>query len=457
VRRLAWTLALAATLAGTVAAAQPAPAEAEARAHFARGVALYGEGNPGAALAEFQRAYELLGRRASLLFNLAVTQEALGRYVEALAAMREFAERAPPAAVAQHRVEMEAALLRLPTRIGAIRLLGELPGLTVLVDGDARPLDAARAGLPVSAGVRRVTLRAPGRLPRELEVRVAGGESVGVEVALEAERSSIAVACELPDATVRIDGRSVGVTPLAAAIDVASGRHRVEVTRDGYAPFAQEVDARGLGVQVDASLAWATPVAPPHAAQVEVTANEAGLVTALDGRRFSTDEPVPAGRHTLRVTRGSFLPWERAVTLRAGEVTRVAVWLEPTPSFRRSYLAGVRTRRAVALSFGVPGAALTVAGGVLVGVFGAGFASASERVVATDDAVRACERSGCAGSIALVQARNEARADYDAARVELAVTVGVAIVGVAALVTGAVLWTRAGSLGRFDPPGTLRF
>ena len=39
----------------------------------ARGVALYGEGNPGAALVEFQRAYELLGRRPSLLFNLAVT------------------------------------------------------------------------------------------------------------------------------------------------------------------------------------------------------------------------------------------------------------------------------------------------------------------------------------------------------------------------------------------------
>jgi len=425
-------------------------------------VALYGEGNPGAALVEFQRAYELLGRRPSLLFNLAVTQEALGRYVEALAAMREFSERAPAAAVAQHRVEMEAAMVRLPTRIGTMRLLGELPGMTVLVDGDARPLEAARAGLPVSAGVRRVTLRAPGHLPRELEVRVAGGESVGVEVALEAERSSVAVVCELPDATVRVDGTPAGTTPLAAPIEVATGRHRVEVTRAGYVPFARELDVRGLGVRVDATLAWATPLAPEHAARVEVTANEAGVLTALDGRRVHAGEPVPAGRHTLRVTRGSFLPWEQPVTLAAGEALRVRVWLDPTPSFRQGYLAGVRTRRAVAASFGLAGVVTTLTGAVLLGVFGAGYASANERVDSGEAAVRACELSACPSeeSAAVRGGYRVARDDAYAARVGLTIGAGVAIVGVATLVTGVVLWARAGSLRRFDradASGTLRF
>lgn len=457
--RRAWAIAAAAcALSAGVAYGQPLRQETEARGHFARGVALYGEGNPGAALVEFQRAYELLGRRPSLLFNLAVTQEALGRYVEALAAMREFAERAPAAAVAQHRVEMEAAMVRLPTRIGTIRLLGELPGMTVLVDGDVRSLEAARAGLPVSAGVRRVTLRAPGHLPRELEVRVTGGESVGVEVALEAERSSVAVVCELPDATVRVDGTPAGTTPLAAPIEVATGRHRVEVTRDGYVPFAQELDVRGLGVRVDATLTWATPLAPEHAARVEVTANEAGVLTALDGRRVHAGEPVPAGRHTLRVTRGSFLPWEQPVTLAAGDVTRVRVWLDPTPSFRQSYLAGVRTRRAVAASFGIGGAVATVAGGVLLGVFGAGYASASERVDAAAAAVTACEQSSmCLDGPTLLRAHRDASDGEYTARVGLTVGAGVAIVGVAALVTGVVLWARAGSLHRFDPPGALRF
>ncbi|MFO0609389.1 MAG: PEGA domain-containing protein [Polyangiales bacterium] len=456
-RSLATSLLLACSLAAPVAFAQPAPAEAEARAHFARGVALYAEANAGAALAEFERAYALLGRRPSLLFNIAVTQEALGRYVEALASMREFAERAPPAAVAPHRVEVDAALVRLPTRIGTLRVLGELPGLAVLVDGDARPLDAARAGLPVSAGVRRVTLRAPGHLPRELEVRVAGGESVGVEVVLEPERSTLAVSCATPDATVRVDGETVGTTPLPSPVEVATGRHRVEITRDGYAPFASEVDARGAGARVEVALVWASPITSEHAARLAVTANESGLVTALDGRRFGEGEPVPAGRHVLRVTRGSFLPWEREVTLRPGEAARVHAWLEPTPSFRRGYLDGVRTRRAVALSFAIPGAALTVAGAVLSGVFGAGYADADARVTAAFAAVRSCEAAACADGRVRVAAFNAAADDRYDARVGLTVGVGVAIVGAAALVTGIVLWTRAGSLHRFDPPGTIRF
>jgi len=225
------------------------------------------------------------------------------------------------AAVAPHRVEVDAALVRLPTRIGTLRVLGELSGLAVLVDGDARPLDAARAGLPVSAGVRRVTLRAPGHPPRELEVRVAGGECVGVEAALEPERSTLAVSCATPDATVRVDGEPVGTAPLPSPVEVATGRHRVEITRDGYAPFVGEVDARDRGRRGGA------------------------VVRALLLLRRG---PLPARRVQRRLGR----PRRRARGARRG--------------------------------------------------------------------------------------------------------VGVAIVGAASLVTGVVLWTRAGSAHRFDPPGTIR-
>lgn len=448
-KRLALTLCL--TLATGAAAAQTPPA-IEARDRFSRGVALYSEGNAGAALTEFLRAYELLGRRASLLFNIAVTHEALGHYVEALAAMREFSERAPASAIATHRVEMEAALTRLPTRIGTLRVDGSLEGLAVTIDGESRAIEALRTGVPLSAGSHRVVMRAAGRLPREVDVRVAGGEVVGMDTALEAAMSSIAIRCDVPDAEVRIDGRAVGVTPLASSIEVSTGRHTVELGRAGYATFTRDVDARGLGASVDASLTWAEPIDASVAARVEVETNERGAVTLLDGRRFEALDAVPSGRHVLRVTRGSFQRWERDVTLSPREVLRVRAWLDPTPSFREGWISDVRARRTVSLSFGISGAVATVAGAVLTGLFASSLSDSSARVDQAEGALVACERTACDASMSerIRSDRVAANDDLYRDRVGLTVGVGVAAVGVAALVTGIVLWSRAGSPRRFD-------
>ncbi len=446
-------VALALALSAREAVAQSSP-EVEARERFSRGVALYGEGNAGAALVEFQRAYELLGRRASLLFNIAVTQEALGRYVEALAAMREFSERAPAEAVASHRTEMDAALTRLPTRIGTLRLNGDLPGLAALVDDLERPVEMMRAGVPMSAGIHRVTFRATGRLERTVEVRVTGGEVAQIAPELEPARSSVMVNCELADAEVRVDGVAAGSAPLRSPVDVATGRHRVEVTREGYAPFVEEVDAHGLGVEVHATLAWSPSLTPETGARLDVHTSESGAISLIDGRRVRPGDLVHPGAHTLRITRGSFLRWERDVSLRAGEVARVQAWLEPTPSFRAGWLSDVSTRRTVALSFAIPGALASVVGVALTSVYGVGLVSANDSLTAADAQVERCLNPACDGAHtrAALDAQSAAVSDVLSNRIGLTVGVGVAVVGVASLITGLVLWSRAGSPLRFERP-----
>src|SRR5581483_4826515 len=76
-----------------------AAAVAEARDRFQRGVDLSDEGNFAAAMAEFQRAYQLT-HNPLVLFNISATHEAAGHYVEALDAMQSYAAQAPPETVA---------------------------------------------------------------------------------------------------------------------------------------------------------------------------------------------------------------------------------------------------------------------------------------------------------------------------------------------------------------------
>ena len=382
------------------------------------------------------------GRRS--LFNIAVTQEALGRYVEALASMREFAERAPPAAVRAHRVEVDAALVRLPTRIGTPPRARRAAGAR----GSrrrrrARPLDAARRGCRCRGRSARDAARAgpPAARARGFAWPAA---SVGVEVVLEPGRSTPRGVMRHPDATVRVDGESPSAPRPPSPVEVATGsatawRSPATATRPSPAR-----STRGARRASGGCACVGPPITSEHAARLAVTANESGLVTALDGAA-SARASRTRGRHVLRVTRGSFLPWEREVTLRRARRRACT----PGSNRRRPSAGATSTAcgrgRAVALSFADPGRGADGRGRRAVGrVRGRirGRGRARDGGLRGGQVVRGRRLCGRARSRGRVQRRGRRplRRARGAHR-----RVGVAIVGAAALVTGIVLWTRAGS------------
>ena len=90
--------------------------------------------------------------------------------------------------------------------------------------------------------LRRVAVTLRGS-PEELidEIRVATYRLVAPEKLV----GSIAVLSDVPGALVRLDGNSVGLTPLAAPLDrIAVGVHQLSVTREGFSPFAEDVPVR---------------------------------------------------------------------------------------------------------------------------------------------------------------------------------------------------------------------
>jgi hypothetical protein len=94
--------------------------------------------------------------------------------------------------------------------------------------------------------------------------------------ALKAGLAQVNIQCALAGVDVSVDGKSVGVTPIARAVWISPGRHQVVARADGTAPALQEVtvvagEVRALQVRplrpaADAPVRSVAPAAAPVAA-----------------------------------------------------------------------------------------------------------------------------------------------------------------------------------------------
>lgn len=128
---------------------------------------------------------------------------------------------------------------------------------------------------------------------------------------------AIKVAIAEPGATVRIDGREVGTTPLAKPIRVKLERHQVTVTKAGFEPFAKDVEiAAGATVTIDGTLE--TELRTGH---VSVTVKGSG-----DARVFVDGQDVGAGP----AWEGDVVPGAHVIEARGAAVMAPPMRIEVT-------------------------------------------------------------------------------------------------------------------------------
>ncbi len=156
---------------------------AEARERLRTARELFERGNFDASLAEFRRLYDLLAgspQQPRVLYNMAQCQEQLGRYDEALTSYRRYLH---DAADAPNRTEVEATLRTLDGLLGTLRITTNVPGAEVWVD--ERRVGLAPGDVRVAGGRHTVQLRAPGHLPAQADVQLAGRSVRSVALTLE--------------------------------------------------------------------------------------------------------------------------------------------------------------------------------------------------------------------------------------------------------------------------------
>jgi hypothetical protein len=202
---LAAPSALAQPPAGGDTAVKPAAggdSVERARRHYERGLQLFNEENYDAALFEFDRAYEL-APSYKILYNMGRIQRQQNNYAAAMRSYTRYLREGGTAVPADRRVEVEREIEVLKPRVALITVAVNIDGADVYAD-------------------------------------------------------------DIPVCTATIESSCVGKSPLAAAIIVNGGRHKITATKKGYAPATSLISVVGsdkLDVKLDL-VSYDRPAAP---------------------------------------------------------------------------------------------------------------------------------------------------------------------------------------------------
>ncbi|MDO9020992.1 MAG: hypothetical protein Q7V43_28965 [Myxococcales bacterium] len=171
-------LLLGALLYAHPARSQDAASTAEARVHFERAIVLFESGNASGALAEFQRAHELSGR-ASVLYNIGATYQALHDYPQAIEALRRFLAEGDSRPSPQRELA-QRALRQMEPFVARLRLVRSPADAAVALAGRTLTGDVVTVG----PGTHTLSATAPGYEPQQVQVTVVSGDEREVRLSL---------------------------------------------------------------------------------------------------------------------------------------------------------------------------------------------------------------------------------------------------------------------------------
>jgi hypothetical protein len=157
-------------------------------------------------------------------------------------ALLHFKSPGPPAFWASSRIPVAGE----QSRIGGILLRTGQPDVTVLVDDIqfGRTSSSGDLRIPLPPASYNIRLEKPGFRPMATSVLVAKDSETPISVKLEREVApSFVVTGGVPGATVRFDGKEVGVVKPDGtfAHEASPGKHAIELEKTGYRPVQGEM------------------------------------------------------------------------------------------------------------------------------------------------------------------------------------------------------------------------
>jgi tetratricopeptide (TPR) repeat protein len=255
-RSLGAGVLLACLVASGGAVAQNATTE-KAKMLFNAGAAAYSNGQFTAAIQAFDEANRLYPK-PQIAFSLAQAHRrqyfidknaehlkaAIKLFHEYLDQVKEGGRRGD---AAQALGELEPLASRTDMASAGTPMSKEPTRLMVLsqpedaqIEIDGKPAKSGMA-VEVAAGKHHVKVSAPGYFPEEKEVQAIENTLRPVDSALKEKPAHLFVEAA-SGATISVDGRPSGETPLLAPIDLPAGGHLVIVTKNGYRAYTQEID-----------------------------------------------------------------------------------------------------------------------------------------------------------------------------------------------------------------------
>jgi hypothetical protein len=238
-------------------AKEPTPEEIEtARAHFARGVQFYNNGDHKLALVEFKRSHELSGNYR-VLYNIGQVNHQLGLYTKALAALDRYLSEGGSDVPEPRRTEVLNSIAELRKKTAHLKVRVNVDGAEIFVDDVSLGEVHGQRALTIDAGDHRIEARKNGYRNAGTVVTLAAGEVA--DVPLELVKSDPAIIVTRPSepkkkkspliwvgwtatGVMAVGAAATGVLAMSAANELASLRESPDSTpeeRDASAKRAR--------------------------------------------------------------------------------------------------------------------------------------------------------------------------------------------------------------------------
>ncbi len=182
-------------------------------------------------------------------------------------------------------------------------------------------------GQELLAGAYRIRIHKEGFQDVDTSLFVQPGRTTPVSVTLTPVAAMLRVVTVPVAATVAVDGRVVGETPIAARV-LPIGVHEVTVSKEGYSPVTKQVEADpGQPVELTLTLTEA----PPDTGLLTVKTRPGRASVSLDGEPVGQSPvrrlEVSAGEHVLDLYLSGYEPVSQQVVVPGGGHRKVAVKL----------------------------------------------------------------------------------------------------------------------------------
>ena len=266
------------------------------------------------ASANFERSVALYPTQNSL-FNLANCYKAVQRYTDALNVLarlrRQFADKLKPEikeVADRQEQEIRSLVARLTIRT--------VPADTkVKVDGRELGTGPALGPVMLGPGDHEIEASRPGYRDLRRSVQLVSGAEITEAFNLVAEPGHVALRTNVEGASVMVDGKEVGKTPLASALPLTVGRHVLTVERSGYESAERPVDVTA-GAQQDLEILLVKQAGEPASedlSAVKPSPTDLGLATP-----DTSEQEVKSGSSAWKIVMWSSLAGAVAAGVVAG-------------------------------------------------------------------------------------------------------------------------------------------
>jgi hypothetical protein len=243
---------------------------------------------------------------------------------------------------------------------GNVRVIASVADAEIWVDGIPKgkgPLDLK--GL--APGLHLIEARAEGYDPKEEKVTVNAGSATIVKIDLvestgpRGPAGKLKIVSPVPEATVYIDGASVGMAPLEK--DVTAGEHFVMVEKPGFAKFERKVNVEArktLTVTAELRAVGAVRfITNPEAAEVFVDGERIGRTPLVK-------DDIAVGDHLVSFRLEGHRDFDQSVKVDGGKMAIVSTTLRPQDSLTASEVQEVVRGLSSYGAMTVPGGRFTV-------------------------------------------------------------------------------------------------